>query len=173
MKYEFKVGDTVIPSEEYKASLYYDTGILGKIIRIDNGGYAPIEVRWADGEVWKSYMPNQLTPVVNSELHGHPRFYELTKKMDTTHDAKNHDYAKGGDALGNFKRVSAIKKLYPNMDWASPVGVTLSYLLKQLDCAMWMASEGYEPEVENFEARMIDVANYSLISVVNKEEGKI
>jgi len=103
-------------------------------------------------------------------MNGHPGFYELTKKMNSTHSAKNHDYAKGGDALGNFKRVSAIKRLYPNMDWSSPVGVCLGYLLKQLDCGMWMVSEGYEPEVENYKARMIDVAVYSLISIILNEE---
>jgi len=171
MSYQFKVGDRVIPSEEYKASLYYGKGIIGTITVIDFGSRDPITVRWDDGITYNCYRSYQLAhvnePIV---LNGHPRFYELTKKMNNTHSSKNHDYAKGGDALGNFKRVSAIKRLYPNMDWSSPVGVCLGYLLKQLDCGVWMVSEGYEPGVENFEARMVDVSNYSLISIINKEE---
>ena len=103
-------------------------------------------------------------------MHGHPRFYELTAEMNALSDSKNQDYTNGGDTNGNFKRVSAIKKLYPDMDWSSPVGVCLGYMLKQLDCALLMQAQGYEPKVENFKARMIDVANYSLKAIENKEE---
>jgi hypothetical protein len=170
---KFKVGDRVIPSTEYSASIYYGKGILGTIIAIDRfDAWNPIAVKWDDGVTWTCYTPNELTliSVETPELHGHPRFYELTKKMDTTHSAKNKEYTQGGSPTGNFDRTSAIKRLYEGLDWASPVGGCIDYMLKQLDCALWMLAQGYEPEVENYEARMIDVANYSLLSIVKKEE---
>ena len=102
--------------------------------------------------------------------HGHPRFYELMAQATDMHGSKNKDYATGGDALGNFKRVSAIKRIYPKADWASPTGVAIGYMLKQLDAALNMWSQGYEGEIEGFAKRMLDVTVYSPLIIINKEE---
>jgi hypothetical protein len=90
-------------------------------------------------------------------------YEELTQKELELFNRKNKDYTKGGDSWGNFKRVSAIKRLYPKMDWASPRGTCLDYMLKQLDSAMWMMSEGYEGEVETIDTRLQDVHVYAKI----------
>ena len=94
------------------------------------------------------------------KFYGHPDFYRLTEDEVQLHSEKNYDYAQGGDPLGNFYRVSAIKKLYPNLDWASPTGVCIGYALKQLDAAFWMLNQGYEGEVENIDTRFRDVHVY-------------
>lgn len=96
--------------------------------------------------------------------HGHPLFYQLTEQEIQLHSSKNKDYAQGGDPLGNFKRVSAIKRLYPGLPWDSPVGVCLGYMLKQLDAAFWMLAKGYEGEVENIDSRLVDVHVYAKIA---------
>jgi len=98
------------------------------------------------------------------KYHGHPLFQELTEQELELHSAKNKDYAQGGDPLGNFKRVSAIKRLYPGFPWDSPTGVALGYMLKQLDAAFWMLSQGYEGEVEGVDARLTDVHVYAKLA---------
>ncbi len=92
--------------------------------------------------------------------HGHPDFIPTTLAEMQLHSDKNFDYAAGGDPLGNFERVSQIKKLYPDFDWASPVGVAIGYALKQVDAALWMMGQGNEGKVEGVEARFGDVSVY-------------
>ena len=106
------------------------------------------------------------------EYHGHPAFYDLTQQEIELHSAKNKDYARGGDPLGNFRRVSAIKQLYPGLPWDSPTGVALGYMLKQLDAAMWMLAQGFEGEVEDFDSRMADVHVYAKLSRILHKETK-
>ena len=38
------------------------------------------------------------------------------------------------------------------------------YMMKQLDAALWMMSEGYEGEVENTDTRLADVHVYAKIA---------
>lgn len=105
--------------------------------------------------------------------HGHPDFYKMTEEEVALHSAKNKDYAGGGtnDPLGNFKRVSAVLKTWGfNI---SPALVGLIYMLKQLDCAMWMQSHGYEGEVETFDKRLQDVHVYAkLARILYQEQGE-
>ena len=82
-------------------------------------------------------------------------FDQLIDELDL-YERKNADYAKKGDRHGNFLRVSTIKRIYPNMDWSSPIGTALCYGLKQFDAAMQMMSEGYEGKVEGKEERLRD-----------------
>jgi len=86
-------------------------------------------------------------------------FNQLIDELDL-YEQKNADYAKVGDKHGNFLRVSAIKRIWPNMDWSSPVGTAISYGLKQFDAAMQMISEGYEGGVENKDTRLRDWVIY-------------
>lgn len=99
-----------------------------------------------------------------NKIYGHPLFTEMTMEELELHASKSKDYTKGGDPLGNFNRVSAIKKLYPGFPWDSPVGVALGYMLKQLDAAFWMISQGYEGEVEDVDTRLRDVHIYTKIA---------
>jgi len=48
--------------------------------------------------------------------NGHPRFIKLALDCMELHSQKNSDYAKGGDPLGNFDRVSKIMQIYPGID---------------------------------------------------------
>jgi len=105
------------------------------------------------------------------EYHGHPDFYKLTQDEIELHSAKNKDYTQGGDPLGNFKRVSAIKRLYPGLEWDSPTGVCLGYMFKQLDAALWMLAQHYEGQVENIDSRLTDVHVYAKIArILHKEK---
>lgn len=97
-------------------------------------------------------------------FYGHPDFYTITQDELSLHSAKNKDYAQGGDPLGNFKRVSEIKKLYPGLKWDSPTGVALGYMLKQLDAAFWMLAKDYEGEVEDVDTRLRDVHVYTKLA---------
>lgn len=103
---------------------------------------------------------------IGKDFHGHPDYLRLTKEELDHHSRKNRDYARGGDPLGNFERVSAIKKLYPRMDWSTPLGTCIDYSLKQLDAALWQLSEHFEATVENFEERAKDVYVYWKIAVI-------
>ena len=107
-----------------------------------------------------------------NEFHGHPRFYELTQQENELHSSKSKGYARGGDPLGNFKRVAAIMELYPDMDWATPIGVALMYKLKQLDCAFWQISQGYEDETEGSTKRLQDDSVYDKLAIIIKEENE-
>ncbi len=115
--------------------------------------------------------PIKTEPAPAIERHGHPNFYKLCNAEMELHSIKNHDYAHGGDPLGNFNRVSAIKGLYPKLNWSSPVGVAIGYLLKQFDAALWMQSEGHTAKVEGPIGRWQDVSIYSkIIEILIMEE---
>ena len=87
---------------------------------------------------------------------------------------KNHDYARDGDPNGNFKRVAAIKALYPGFPDDKPIGVCITYMLKQLDAAMYMLSKGYEAKVESVDKRLGDISVYSKIGmcILQESEGE-
>lgn len=105
------------------------------------------------------------------EYAGHPLFKTLTEEELKLHASKNRDYAKGGDALGNFKRVAATLAQYPKLDLGNPVVVALVYMMKQLDAAFWMLSEGYEGAVENIDTRLRDVHVYAkLARILHREQ---
>ena len=101
-------------------------------------------------------------------MNGHPRFYELTKEVEELHSAKNHDYARGGNPLGNFKRVSDTLKSY-GID-LSPAQVSFIYMMKQVDSTGRMLFMGYEGDTEGLKERLVDVGVYSLLTIINKEE---
>jgi len=104
--------------------------------------------------------------------YGHPRFYEIIDGLKSLHSEKNHDYAAGGDPLGNFRRVSQILALYPNLKLSNPTIVALVYALKQLDAALWMLSNGHSAKVEGIAGRLKDVAVYSILQMILNEEEK-
>ena len=105
------------------------------------------------------------------DFHGHPKYLELTEEELTFHSAKNRDYTKGGDPLGNFRRVADFLRNYPGLKLSDPTVVCLVYGLKQLDAALWHLSEGYEGEVESVDARLKDIHIYAKIArILNEEE---
>lgn len=103
------------------------------------------------------------------EQYGHPRFYELTKEEEQLHSKKNHDYAAGGDPLGNFKRVSHILSLYPRLNLADPAIVAMVYALKQVDAYLWMKSNGHTAKVEGVGERLQDISVYTKLTRILEE----
>lgn len=101
---------------------------------------------------------------------GHSDYYKITERELKLYAAKNKDYTKGGDPMGNFKRVSAILKLW-GFD-ISPTLVALIYALKQQDAYMWMLSHDYEGEVEGIDARLQDDHIYKKIARILHREGE-
>ena len=104
---------------------------------------------------------------------GDPRFYKLLEDLRDLHSRKNTDYSRGGSQgpLGNFPRVSQIKRLYPQLDWASPLGTALDYLLKQLDAALILYQAGGDSLTgEPVPSRLKDVAVYALLGMLLYED---
>lgn len=108
--------------------------------------------------------------LMNLKRRGHPDFYRYLESMGMLHDEKNHDYAEGGDPLGNFHRVSAILKIwgYDIPPWL----VAAIYALKQQDCVMWTMNQGYTPEVQSLDERVEDEGVYAVLKrILLAEEG--
>lgn len=164
-----KVGDRVRNISEWS----YFLGEDGTIVEA-NYPCNRFSILWDTAKTKHGYDADGFTPIapVAPEFHGHPRFKELMEKAIGMHDTKNYDYARGGNPLGNFQRVSAIKQLYKGLPWDTPTGTAIDYMLKQLDAALWMYAQGYEGETEGFEGRMMDVCVYSPLIIINKEEEK-
>jgi len=108
-------------------------------------------------------------------MKGHPRVHEILAGLSVLHERKNTDYATGGiqGPLGNFERVSKIMALYVGMQWDTPIGVALCYLLKQFDAALMLLSTKRESiNGEGVRERLQDVASYSVLGMVINEEGR-
>ena len=105
------------------------------------------------------------------DFHGHKDYLKLTEDELKLHSEKNHDYARGGDPLGNFKRVAAIKQLYPGLDWTTATATAIDFMLKQFDAALWQLAQHFEGEVEGFDARLQDAHIYLKIArILHGEE---
>jgi hypothetical protein len=99
---------------------------------------------------------------------GHPDFIPMCLEEIKLHSEKNADYAKYGNPLGNFKRVSGMLWLC-GMPETPPEVVALIYMLKQIDAVMNMLIKDYEGEIEGIDAKLKDIAVYAkLISILRK-----
>ena len=100
--------------------------------------------------------------------YGHPEFIPLCLEEMELHSQKNADYARGGDSLGNFKRVSKTLSLW-GID-CPPYVVALIYMMKQVDAVGWMLGQNYEGQVEGIKSRLQDISVYAkLIGILYKE----
>lgn len=102
--------------------------------------------------------------------YGHPRVYQILEELAGLHSEKNHDYASGGDPLGNFKRRGAIYAMYPGLDLSDPAVIALVDAMKQLDAALWLLSNKHTAKIEGLGGRLRDIAVYAVLSVVLDEE---
>ena len=93
--------------------------------------------------------------------NGHPLFLDLVLEELELHGNKNHDYAKGGNPIGNFYRLADIMKLYPGFPIDTPEGSAVIQMLKQLDAAMWIMAKRIETKVEGLDARFKDVGIFT------------
>ena len=104
---------------------------------------------------------------------GHPKFYKILEAMASLHDRKNSDYSKGlsQGPLGNFIRVSDIKKMYPGFEWESPFGTCIDFMLKQFDAMMILrATKRSSQTGEPVSARLRDIQVYSVIAEIIESE---
>ena len=106
----------------------------------------------------------------STQLHGHPRFYEILADLAKLHSDKNHDYAAGGNPLGNFMRRADLYSKYLGLDLSDPVVVALVDSQKQLDAALWFLSNKHEARVEGLAGRLKDVAVYAVLAMILEEE---
>lgn len=167
------------------------------IINSEDEGWG-IGVEFMDGDphflfpyfiLEKTSMPGeaQVEPVLKPEnptidelidiLHrrfpyGHPGFIPMTLDEMQLHSLKNHDYAHGGKPTGNFDRVARILSMYPGMDFSKSQNVAVTYLLKQLDAALWLENQGHTAIVQDAGERWRDVSVYAKIIILLLGEGK-
>jgi hypothetical protein len=111
---------------------------------------------------------SRLIEVVEENLrekypNGDPDFIPMTIDEIRLYSDKNHDYTHGGDPLSNGTRVANILAQYPGLKPSKPVVVWVIYLLKQLDAALWLLSQGHETVVEGQDERWRDVSVYAKI----------
>ena len=113
---------------------------------------------------------NEQERLRNLYPHGHPDFLPITLGELDLHSKKNHDYAAGGDPLGNFDRVASILALYPGLDLADRRVVALVYALKQLDTVLWGLAKRIVHKVEGLNTRLGDISVYAkLVMCMNTE----
>lgn len=134
---------------------------------------APIPLHGPDGYSERATFTTPVgkragTPSVEYQLrkeypNGHPNFLDITMREIRLHDDKSHDYASGGDPLGNFKRVAAILAQYPDLDMADPRVVALVYTMKQLDAVLWGLNSQITQKVEGLASRLQDISVYAKI----------
>lgn len=105
------------------------------------------------------------------EQFGHPRFYKMCDDEKLLHSRKNHDYASGGDPLGNFKRVAVLMTIYKGVEWDTPYGNAIVQMLKQFDAVLWALARKTKLKVEGFYDRFRDISVYSkLIPIMLDDE---
>jgi hypothetical protein len=100
--------------------------------------------------------------------YGHPDYIPMTLDELEVHSQKNHDYAREGNALGNFYRVSeALGAMGMNL---TPTMVAIVYGFKQIDAAIQMMTKGYEGDIEGVDSRLRDAHIYlKLARILHKE----
>lgn len=123
----------------------------------------------------KTHPLDQLTELTNllrkHGPHGHPRFVDTVLEALRLHSTKSNDYTLGGDPLGNFQRVASILSRYPTFPWNSKEGITIVYMLKQLDTTMNSLGRDKSPKVEGLISRVLDIGVYAFILVCMLREG--
>ena len=127
----------------------------------------------------KPYDPQEFEKTILAALdslapHGHPDFNDIVLSLVKLHSDKNHDYARGGDPLGNFKRAADILGKYWHV-FATPEGpaiLALMYSIKQVDAVLWSLSQGGENVCEGIDGKLRDMAVYSLLALIMVEEAK-
>jgi len=103
--------------------------------------------------------------------NGHHDFIDLCLEEMKLHSEKNADYAREGDPLGNFKRVSEILNLW-GVELPS-YAVAWVYLMKQVDAVGRMIGLDYDGQVEGIMDKLRDISVYvKLVEILYVEEKK-
>jgi len=100
--------------------------------------------------------------------NGHSDFIPMCLEEMELHSNKNADYARGGNPLGNFHRVSDMLNSFGIA--LSPAQVALVYMMKQVDAVGRMLGKGYEGRVEGIDGKLQDISIYAkLIRIIHRE----
>lgn len=102
--------------------------------------------------------------------HGHADFNQMCIGEMELHSRKNHDYARGGEPMGNFHRVANLLSMYPGLRLGDPAVVALVYAMKQVDATLWMLSNDYDGAVEGIASRLGDVSVYAKLAIILYKE---
>lgn len=118
---------------------------------------------------------NQLIDALRNIFpNGHPNFLLETLKEMELHSVKNHDYASGGTALGNFDRVSNFLAQYPGLSLADKRVYALVLALKQVDAVLWGLSQKIQHKVEGLDSRLDDIAVYAkIVKCMNADMARV
>jgi hypothetical protein len=155
------------PQIDWKCSLHHDWNTGGPVL-------AAGAITGKRAQIAPEDRPTN-TPDIASNLrkdfpYGHPRFLPTTLKELKLHSDKNHDYAKGGEPLGNFSRVSQILSLYPDLKLSDQRVVALVYAMKQLDAVLWGLNSHIEYKVEGLNSRLQDIAVYAKLVICMNDD---
>jgi hypothetical protein len=104
--------------------------------------------------------------------NGHEKYIPILLDLMELHSIKNHDYAAGGNPLGNFDRVAHFFESYPNLKLSDSFVVALCYMMKQLDAALWLKNNGHAAKVQGIGERMDDIIVYATIAKIIEENDK-
>ena len=93
------------------------------------------------------------------KLNGHPKFYELLKKMAELHSQKNQDYAQADDPLSNFELARIL-----GVDPAFAVAIRMSDKWARMANLL---QKGKRPAVnEKITDTALDLAVYCLLFII-------
>lgn len=97
--------------------------------------------------------------------HGHPKFYRLLEKMAEIHDQKNQDYATVKDPLANFK-----ESLRMGIPVDRAILIRISDKFSRM-CNLIQKDKSAVKD-ESIEDTALDMANYALLFIIARGEGK-
>lgn len=106
---------------------------------------------------------NNAVKVENTQLFGHPRFYEILGDMGELHSRKNHDYAGTSDPLKNLRACTRID-LKPFM------GVMVRLQDKWSRLEEFVKSGKLMVKGESVKDTLMDNAVYSILAIILYEE---
>ncbi len=133
------------------------------------GRCAECDLETKAGELHPLGLCNAVKTLRELYPDGAPEFTDIMLESLRLHSDKNHDYASGGDPMGNFDRVSAIFSLYPGLDLSDREVVALVYMMKQVDAVLWHKAKKVAAKVEGQDGRLADIAVYaSLVRVMQR-----
>jgi len=128
------------------------------------GGFSREDREAVHDDAWLLFHDRSASNILRSEFpHGHPRFSELVVEIAKLHSDKNHDYARGGDPLGNFKRCAEALGM-------PPARYAWMLVWKQIDAVNHAMLCGDANIVESVRDKLRDIAVYSLLIMIMLEE---
>ena len=98
---------------------------------------------------------------VESGLHGSPRFYALLEELAELHSRKNHDYAATADPLSNLRMAET---------FGVPAWKGVLVRMSDKWSRITQLVSGKQPKNESLKDSLLDLAVYSLLTIVLLEE---